>query len=363
MLTQRPLQEADVTTDKKGSIIQLDGARSLGELSENFLPGDIETFDARKGLPAHIVARINEEFAAEAEQLNRAGHVGYMARGMVNASMPYKNPKAEVFKRVSGDYTLRIVGGEEGIPFGVYPRLLMLWLTTEVVRTKTRDVLLGESLSEFLRNALGVDRITGGTRGTGTLVADQMKRLFGSMVSMKYAPKTGGSRKPYAINNVLVAEQLHLADESGDYLWVPQTEESKGWRSNVRLSQPFFEELRDGPVPIDVVSYKTLRDSPLAMDIYSWMGYRMSYVDGPLTVSWERLMLQFGSSYPNTQQGIRNFRKNFRSALSLVHGVYPEARFDTNTTGLVLKPSPTPISKSRVAMQGSLPLDFSKPQR
>ena len=41
--------------------------------------------------------------------------------------------------------------GNYKLPFGNLPRLLMAWLSTEAVRTQSRELVLGESLAEFMR--------------------------------------------------------------------------------------------------------------------------------------------------------------------------------------------------------------------
>ena len=77
----------------------------------------------------------------------------------LKATLPYKDPKSPIFERRNGHYVLRMMGGNDnGLPYGVYPRLLMSWITTEAVRTGSPELELGESLSSFLRNVLGIQR-------------------------------------------------------------------------------------------------------------------------------------------------------------------------------------------------------------
>lgn len=57
-------------------------------------------------------------------------------------------------------------------------------MATEAVRTKSPVIELGDSLSTFLRDVIDV----GDQRGTRTRVAEQIKRLFGSLVT---AQRTG----------------------------------------------------------------------------------------------------------------------------------------------------------------------------
>ena len=62
----------------------------------------------------------------------------------------------------NGPYTLGMTAGiNNKLPFGVIPRLLLAWVCTEAVRTQSRDLVLGRSLSEFMRK-LGVYSTSGG---------------------------------------------------------------------------------------------------------------------------------------------------------------------------------------------------------
>src|SRR5690606_24335616 len=46
--------------------------------------------------------------------------------------------------------------------------------------------------------------------------------------------------------------------------------------------------------------------------------YRMSYLKDRTAIPWGALQLQFGSDYPTTAQGRRNFKKAFLHALAKV---------------------------------------------
>ena len=72
-------------------------------------------------------------------------------------SLPRSNPgNQHQYKRVNSPYTLYwTVGGGNKLPFGNLPRLMLAWVTTEAVRIQSRELVLGRSLSEFMR-ALGV---------------------------------------------------------------------------------------------------------------------------------------------------------------------------------------------------------------
>ena len=82
-----------------------------------------------------------------------------MARMMALCSLPRTNPgNRKEYKRVNGPYKLILSRmGEYKLPFGNLPRLLMAWVSTEAVRTQSRELVLGRSLSEFMRGIITRD--------------------------------------------------------------------------------------------------------------------------------------------------------------------------------------------------------------
>lgn len=310
-------------------------------------------FSGTKPVPAWVREIIETHLAIEAEDAKTAGSLGFMARALVIATMPYKDPKADVFMRKNGDFSLRIVAGYEGgIPFGVYPRLLMSWVATEAVRKQSPVIELGDSLRIFMREVLDLRSSGGGSRGSGSRVSEQMKRLFGSLITAKYSESS--EKRGFVLKNVLIAQDLELddhemarmdslaSDTEDPKLWTPQAAHEAGsWQSKVRLTDNFFNECITKPVPIDLRAYKALRGSPLAMDVYTWLTYRLSYTTGrSKPIPWEALMWQFGSRYlTDRDQAVRDFKKAFLKALKLVQIVYPEAVVSAESNGLVLLPS------------------------
>ena len=83
---------------------------------------------------------------------------GFMARMMALCSLPRTNPRDRLrYVRRNGPYTLVMnAGGLYKLPFGHLPRLLMAWISTEAVRTQSRVLVLGDSLSDFMRDYLGL---------------------------------------------------------------------------------------------------------------------------------------------------------------------------------------------------------------
>jgi hypothetical protein len=333
-----------------------------------------EIIDYRGGvLPQRVRDIIDEHLAIEAEDAKTAGTLGFMSRALVIATMPYKDPKQDVFYRKNGDFTLRIVAGYQGgIPSGIYPRLILSWVTTEAVRTQSPVIELGDSLRTFLRDVLDLRSTSGGSRGTATRVSEQLKRLFGSLITAEYSGKQG--QRGFSLRNVLIATDLDLDTGRFDIfkdaneqklaadkgvLWTPQNAHEAGaWSSRVQLSTSFFKECVDNPVPINLRAYKALRGSPLAMDIYTWLTYRFSYIQKRgKPIPWHLLMMQFGSGFniSDMDQAVRNFKKQFLLALKLVETVYPGAKVAVTDDGLVLYPSaPHILPNEKQRSQGKL---------
>ena len=110
--------------------------------------------------------------------------LGFMARMLTLCSLPRTNPGDRLqYVRQNGPYSLvMIAGGRNKLPFGNLPRLLLSWVCTEAVRTRNRELILGSSLSGFMRE-IGLDSSSGVGRRRLRM---QMDRLFHAQVEMIY---------------------------------------------------------------------------------------------------------------------------------------------------------------------------------
>ena len=88
--------------------------------------------------PPSIDALINQALAIEDEQAQEAGALGFMARAMVQATLPHRAVDGTYFERKNGAFTLSLLASPKiGLPYGSIPRLLLAWVTTEAVKTKS----------------------------------------------------------------------------------------------------------------------------------------------------------------------------------------------------------------------------------
>ena len=270
---------------------------------------------------------VRQAFMIEAEDARQAGTVRFMARALTQATMPHRAIPGCEFKRRNGSFILSMLSPSDiGLPYGSIPRLLVSWITTEAVRTKSPVLELGPSLSAFMA---GLDLTpTGGRWGSITRLRDQMTRLFASSVTCIYDDKdrTG-------IVNVRVVEEA-------DLWWNPKApDDAPLWKSTIELGKKFFEEAINSPVPVDMRALKGLKRSPMALDIYCWLTYRLSYLRKPTEIPWAALQMQFGADYALDEQGLRNYKKKFLHHLRKVLILYPEANVEDGERGLLLKPS------------------------
>lgn len=330
----------------------------------------------RDEMPAWIREVIETGLAIEQEDARSAGSLGFMTRALVSATMPYKDPKTKVFERRNGDLTLTILA-PNGVPFGKYPRLLLSYLVTEAVASRSNVVVLGDTLADFLKASIGV-RATGGKEGTQTRLSNQMQRLFTSIVSVGQRV-TNGTSRAFEFENITLVERGRLEERDMARLdnLRPVAEEGMGrqeaelwrqvdkggdagpgrWNSMIELTPRFFQECVETPVPIDLRAYKVLGDAPMAMDIYAWTTYRASYIkQATRPIPWPVLQAQFGSGLPFTEQGTRDFKKAFKRNLDLVRLVNAGLKVDetSNANGVVLLPSSPHVKKLTTPSQRPL---------
>lgn len=300
-----------------------------------------------------------QRLAREAQAIHqddalRAGEVGYLSSTMVQVTLPYREPKGNpaAWGRTNGRASLTIqpgyyIGTEVeigakgrkknrqvpisiGYPYGSVPRLLLAWVGREVTMKKQREVILGRTLGEFMSD-LGINNASGGKRGSITAVKEQTKRLFSARVALVDNPEN----IDWNNDGFVLADSLNV-------WWDPSTAADQAglFDSKVVLSERFFDEMLKSPVPLDMRALRALKQSPFALDVYSWLTYRSFSVTRRTEIPWEALQQQFGTE----TESERKFRSLFRRALKDVAVVYPDAKFDADSSkAFVLLPGKTSV--------------------
>jgi hypothetical protein len=286
----------------------------------------------QKFLDAAVLIRMSPEDAEAA----------FMARELVQCTMPHSDPGNDTpaWLRRNGNLTLTLLPGRDaksgmpiGYPFGVIPRLLLFWITTEAVRTKRRRLELGHSLASFMRD-VGLDPNTGGgKRGDANRLKDQMRRLFKATISFHEE-----IREEHRAGERWLDMQVAPV---GELWWDPkQPNQDTLWGSWIELGEKFHQAITAAPVPVDTRVLRALKKSPLALDLYAWATWRVFKLSKPAFIPWEGLMQQMGAEYDRSG----DFVQKAKTALRKIRTVYPALNLNFVRGGMMLHPSRTAIA-------------------
>ena len=259
--------------------------------------------------------------------------LGFMARMLALCSLPRTNPgNRSKYVRRNGPYTLvMIAGGLHKLPFGNLPRLILAWVCTEAVRTRSRVLILGPSLAKFMKT-LGVYTTSGETQ---TRLRNQMKRLFGCTVQLTYKDEHGEA----TLNSVMARRTEFWWNER-------KPDQSSLWESKIELGEDLFNEIIRQPVPIDMNTLMALKRCALGLDLYLWLVYRIFALRAPLRLTWRQLYQQFDANPAKApdKRAVQNFRIKVLRELKKIKMAWPELNYATAPGLLILHPSTPAIA-------------------
>lgn len=297
-------------------------------------------------LPAQLTLTRKQEKLVEASSLIRAARpdrIDFLHTVQCQCGMPYRNPGDGVreWDRKQGGSVLRIEAGSAldprtgqfvklGLPFGEKPRLVLIHLATEAIRSGSPVVDVEDSMTAFAKS-LGIEPNGQQLKA----LKDQLARLAASRVQM--GTVEGGRA-------VQVNAQIVRAFD----LWFPKEPDQRVlWPSTVRLDEEYFQSLGRHAVPLDHRAVAALSSSSMALDTYVWLAQRLHRVPPgrPQFIPWPAAYDQFGQGYAR----LRDFRRAFLQTLTHVKAVYPSARFDADDQGLTLEHSPPPVGPRHVS--------------
>ena len=310
---------------------QRNGLVPVGEVIAD-LPGPVQAI--RDASPQ---ARHHFTVADQVNQLVSASEadpdLGFMARTMALCSLPRTNPgNRKEYKRVNGPFTLYMVaGGGNKLPFGNLPRLILAWVSTEAVRTQSRVLVLGKSLSDFMRT-LDIYSSSGRKH---TRLRNQMKRLFGCTVTMIYEDE-----------NVDATVNAVIADST--VFWWNKPAQPSLWESKIELGEKFYNEIVNHPVPIEMNTLTALKRSTLGLDLYLWLVYRTFTLRAPLRLTWRLLYCQFGAHPDKASDNntVQHFRYKVLRELKKIKMAWSGLNYSTARGLLILHPSTPAIAPS-----------------
>ena len=280
--------------------------------------------------------RIDALIEASAEIMGEAPHGNQLAllhAVLCQVGLPRRAVKGQNFMRRSGAAWLNVQAGyvDEGrgavlqpVPYGAFPRLALAYISTQAVRHRTPEIMLGSSVADFLRR-LGIEK-----SGQGyAMLRRQMHALAACRLQMGCMGRTYNGQPVSSFDAWLKDGQRNMRQASL-------------WPGRMVLTQDYYSSLLENAVPLDLRAMLELGGSALALDMYFWLAHRLHRVEKPVTVHWRNLRQQFGQEYKGAEAD-KNFKKAALPALRAALAVYPSARVDLVTGGLRLLPSPPPV--------------------
>jgi hypothetical protein len=276
-----------------------------------------------------ILARDLGEFVVSKQKLKKAEGIclvrekretatqtlGFTARPFVLCGLPIRRPPAGqlLFERRNGHFTLQVTGHPEfGLPFG-QDRLVPIFLATMAVRQKSRIVRF-ESAAELL-DTFGLSK---GGKEYRRLVS-AFERIFGAMIFF-------GTESSRLTAKVVYRSRFSFLSEA--QIWYnhddAQAPLSNEFANVVVLSEEFYREISEHPIPADLEAVKVLASAPAVLDLFVWLTYRCFSAKGP-----ERIPL-FGSFGLAQQLGCveysrpRRFRAMLDQWLASTRRLWPE---------------------------------------
>lgn len=287
----------------------------------------------------------------------------YYPSFLCHVTFPASRVLGSEYERRTGPHLLSVLCPSSiGIPFGIFPRLMIGWITSEIKRKHlqgqdTSRLFLGETCAKFLQNVTGTHLLTGGKTGNITRFRNAYLSLVASTIHYSYnlnQEQPGEVVGPY---NFQIAENV---------LWHPQPPQPRlvgspiPFNSEIVLGRLFEKDIINRGVPLDERILRALHPKCLATDIYTWATYRANAKpsgsdpeSGPklIPIRWEGLRLQFGAAYDPTKP-IRAFKVKFLQAASDVHKVYPDFSFEDRGSSVLFTLHDPSVGKRTRSLPG-----------
>jgi hypothetical protein len=234
-------------------------------------------------------------------------------------------PGCLLHERRNGQFVLQVTGHPSyGLPWG-QDRLVPIFLATLAIRQQTARITFG-SAAEML-DAFGMQQ--GGS---------QYRRLTGSFQRIFGATIFFGTDTQREHAAVFHRARFNFMSETR--IWYSKNPEQRllpgDCQNMIVLSEEFYREILDHPIPTVLEAAKALSSSPSVLDLFMWLSYRCFTSRGK-----ERVPL-FGDFGLISQLGSadyarpRKFREKLEGWLELVRAMWPgcPASIDKDGTGL-----------------------------
>lgn len=181
--------------------------------------------------------------------------IGCICRAIILASMPinrlpdaYFNRKFKNFTLIIGSDTKDTAHTDPAIPYGIYPRMIFSWIINEVIRTKSKKIILGNDVSELMKKVGIVP--TEGENGTKEMFRKQIMNIVKMSVHFEHINKEKGFRLGV---NLGITEQHEI---HRSYTIGAEPDPNCSFISNIVVDDLLYKEIMKNPVPMDCMILK-----------------------------------------------------------------------------------------------------------
>lgn len=198
----------------------------------------------------------------------RQQSLAFASRPFILCGLPVRRPPPDqlLFERRNGNFTLQVTGHPEfGLPFG-QDRLVLIFLATLAVRQKSQVVRF-RSAAELL-DSFGMAK--GGKEYRRIVAA--FERVFGATIFFS-------TEVARASATLLHRGRFNFLREAE--IWYDRTGGLAAQENVVTLSEEFYGEVSNHPVPADLEAIKVLAAAPALLDLFMWLTYRCFVAKGP----------------------------------------------------------------------------------
>lgn len=313
--------------------------------------------------------RVVSRLISDAEPYLRHEKIGYAFSPLLQMGYPHSALKdAQSIKRTNGKLSVSLTTPSDvPLPYGIYPRLLLVYLCTKAIRSDSRAIDLGESFSSFVQDEIG-QAWTTGKRGTAINWQKSLVGLVMTSISVvwtddeppdavnkveqrRYGPaKKKNKSKKADKSKSLNIKNLNIVDDA--VLWFNDDFE-KGMKARIVISERFMDVIAEYAVPLDIASIKSLLEvtaSPLAFDLFCWLCLKYQQMKMQrktfVRIPWDSIYNQFPTTIKNKSQFIKQSKVFLGKIKS---SAYQEAKFDldSDTKNLILFPSPLKVAMAK----------------
>ena len=199
--------------------------------------------------------------------------LGIMHAGFAMTALPHRAVHDSVWLREGANVHLKVESGTDaqgrlvGLPYGAIARIILLYLQTEAVKTRSREIELGRSMRLWL-TTMGLE--TGGENYR--LVREQSRRL--GLCRLTFYNITESAT--VITNGSFVRSSI--VPHNGD-------NQSALWQEAVKLDEGFYQSLIEHPLPLREAAIRKISRRSMAIDIYIWLAYRLHKLTKPTPIT------------------------------------------------------------------------------